>query len=437
MIRGRRGTAVGVVTLLLAVAGCASSGSEPPATPHHGVTTGGSGYAEPTDPPAAPENPCPDPRVGALSVFNTDGSTRWSIDFPVGDSGDGGPVADRGLIFSSNAGSVSAVRAADGSIVWDKPLGRSVFTLWLDSGLLIANVDQVFEHAQLVGLDPDTGETRWTHAVPGGFLGDGVLTGDGGLAIREAGTGMLSVIDTSTGDVRWSRDLHDSRSSDDLPSAAPGLITYVDAERQLYGLNAHTGAVEWQVSTGHTGQVMISGDVGVVAPDSYADPTVTVFAHSLSDGTEVWRRELADLSSVYSVAGGFLLYDYRADTVTFVRGADGTPVWRAHFGRVAIDQPPIELPAAGLIGLFEENAVAFVDRDNGKVRNEVAAEGGYARASADGDAIYLGAGTEVVRMTAAGVSWRAGLQHFTQVPPLLLDDGGIAVQSQDPMCAVG
>jgi outer membrane protein assembly factor BamB len=345
------------------------------------------------------------------------------------------PIVDHDVIFSNEAGSVSAVRVADGSVEWIEPLGKTIYNLWLIDGLLVANVDQV-SHAKFVGLDPATGATRWTYSVPGGvFVGDAVLTDDGGLAFRTGDTGMLTAIDASTGDVRWSRPVGDRESADALPSAGSGLVLYVDADHQVVALDSRSGAPRWQAPAGVDGRVVVSGNVGVVVPDVISGPTITVVAHSLDTGAEVWRRELADISGVYPDQAGFLLLDYRANTVKLVRATAGTPLWQAQLRKFEdLDLAPFGLRPDGALAVLERNAVAFVDRDTGDVQQvPTPADGGAHAAAGDNDLIVTDE-TEISRLTAAGVSWTARLPHYTQTEPAVLDDGGVAVQSEDPIC---
>lgn len=425
--QGRRNVALTVVALALGVAGCASTapnrGTRPPRdVPSSAVRSSSA-------------NTCGGNRGAALSTFNGDGSSRWSIELPVDEVSQAALIADHEVIYSGHAGSVSAVRVVDGSVEWDAPLGASIYALWLIDGLVVANVDQVSDHPKIVGLDPATGATRWTYLVPGGgFLGDAVVTDGGGLAFRVADTGMLTVIDASSGDVRWSRNVRDGRSSDDLPSAASGLVLYVDAEEQMFALDARTGSLRWQVPAGQTGRVVVSENVGVVVPDFITGPTITVVAHSLEDGAELWRRQPADLSAVFPDQDGFLLADYRADTMTLVRATTAAQVWQAQLPKIELDDAPTSLGPDGAIAVLESGAVAFVDRDTGNVR-QVSAPAGGGYTAAHEETFFLGSGTQVLLLAPTGVSWTAPLPHYTQSDPAALTDGGVAVQSEDPTCA--
>lgn len=444
MTHGQRGIALTLAVLCLAAAGCASTprngSTESPPSQSHGAQPQPAG-SEPFSTPTATtsHNPCEKPHLGALSTFNRDGSPRWSIEYRVGElEAQAPPIADRDVIFIGHAGSVSAVRAADGSTVWDDPLGSEIFTMWLIDGTLVANVDQVSDHAKIVGLDPATGAQRWTYSVPGdGFLGDAVVTDDGALVFRAAQAGKMIALDTSNGTVRWSRDLGDPRSSDDLPSVAPGLVLYVDAEGEMYALDSGTGSVRWQTPGGLTGpeltgRVIVSNNVGVVVPDAVTD-SLPIVAHSLDNGAELWHRQLADIADVFADQAGFLFVDYRADTITLVHAQDAGQIWQAQLHKLDIEnEPPVTVQPANAFAIFERDSVAFVDRDTGDIKR-VPVSGSYGTPGDGG--LFLGAETELVFLSPTAVVWTAQLLHYTQLDPAVLDDGGVAVQSEDPMCA--
>jgi hypothetical protein len=386
--------------------------------------------------PNSSDNPCQGDRKTALSTYNQDGSLRWNVESPAGARSQASPIADHGVIFSGLAGSASAVHVSDGSMKWHEQLGTAIYSLWLINGVLVANVDQVSDDPKLVGLDPANGTTRWTYPVPGGgFLGDAVLSGDGGLAFRTGDTGILIVLDTSSGHVRWSRQVGGGRNDGGLPSAASGLVLYVDPDHQMFALDARTGAVRWQVRADQSGHVIVSQNVGVVMPDAISGPSVTVVAHSLDNGAVVWRHQLADIAAVFPDQAGFMLADYRANTMTLVEAATGNQVWEAQVGRVEnLDQPPISLAPDGALAVLDRNGMTFVDRNTGTTR-QVSTPLGIGQAAASDTALFVVGATHLFLVTDAGVSWTVQLPHFAQLDPTPLDDGGVAVQSEDPICA--
>lgn len=441
MSRRRSGFVVAI--LFMFATGCASAppprDSRPPRAGEPSTAPQSSAIAPSPVTTSSPFDSCGESRGAALTTFNSDGSSRWSIDVPVGAEGsEPTPVADHDAIFSGHAGSVSAVRAADGSVEWNDDLGKSINSLWLVGDVLVVNVDQVSDHPEIVALDAATGATRWVYPVPGGgFMGAAALTGDGGLAFRVGDTGMMTVIDVATGQVRWSRKVADGRSSDDaLPSTAPGLVLYA-ADDHVVALDSGDGEPRWQSPTDQLGRVVVSGDVAVVVPDIVSGPTVIVSAYDLGNGSELWHRQLADISAVYPDQAGFLLADYRADTLTLARPDNGAEVWHAQLTKIEnLDQAPVRLGSGGVIAVLERQAVALVDPRTGEVR-QVPNSGGVGRAAGARNDLLVTSFTRVSRVTAAGISWQAALPHFAQGDPVVLDDGAVTVQSEDAMCVSG
>lgn len=429
----RRVTLAGLAMMVCA-SGCASMGKDQASR---------SSYSGPLS--AASSLPdwsgdsCGRGRAAGLTVFNRDGSLRWNLELPASEGGEDhhAPLATSDQILSSHTGAVTAVSAANGSVAWDQQLGTTIDGSWLIDGLLVADVDQGTQ-PRFVGLDPATGEQRWSYAVPDDrFVGEAVPTDDGGLVFRTGTTDMLIAVEASDGSVRWMHHVDVSEKAEALPSVGPGVVLYVDRDRQLIALDSRTGALRWHASAGQAGHLVVSEDVGVVVPDVISGSTLTVVAHSLEDGTEVWHRQMADLSGVFPDASGFLLLDYRANTMTLVRPT-ANPIWQAQLSKITdIDNPPTRLDPDGALAEFERAGVAFVDHGTGDVRQLPLPDAGYGYATTDGrNGLVVGSDTRVFLTTANGVTWQNQLPHYIQNWPAVLDDGGIAIQTDDPVCAV-
>jgi outer membrane protein assembly factor BamB len=427
-----RASVASVLVLILAVAACSSVSRARDG--QHDSTPPSS---EPSSVPS-PSDPCNTGRGAALTVLNADGSKRWAVDLPAGDGTEVAPAPDGDVIFSGHAGSLSAIHAADGSAKWSSSLGSSIYNVWMVDGLLVVNVDQVSENAKIVGVDPATGATRWIYQVPGGgFLGDAVLTGDGGLAFRTSETGTLVALDLTSGRPRWSKHVPSDRNGGGLPSAASGLVVYVDSNRQIVGLDARSGAVRWQQPAGQSGRVVISGNVGVVVPQEVSGNSITVVAHSLGNGAEKWRRQLADISGVFPDREGLVLIDYRDDTVTLAAAATADPIWTSRLGKIDdLDRAPVSVGTDGTLVVPERSSLAFLDRSSGHVRHvSLPVSGGRGYVAAGNEGVLAVSGTEARLVTPDAVTWTTRLPHFAQSDPAVLADGGLVIQTEDPMCA--
>lgn len=419
------------VVLLAAVAGCASgSGHAARSSAHEPRTASRSSTAKPFHPAAG----CPTtPRKGALTAFDANGSLRWNRSFPAGDDpGDPPVVTDGDLVLGGFAGTVSAVGVRDGAVRWQRHLGARVFALWVSGVELVANVDQVSRSAKIVGMDARTGAVRWTYDVPGrGFLGDAVLTDDGGLAVLVAAPRTLTVLDLATGRPRWS--VPEPGAHDDgLPAASDGLVLAVVGGSEMFARDDRTGQLAWQVPVDAVARVVVSGAVAVAVPLEVSGPTTTVVAHSMADGREVWRKNLADISNVFADSSGFVLADYRANTLSLV-SPTGAARWVARLHKLGdLDHAPASTD--GALVETEHGGVAFVDRSTGAVHH-VRVPDAAAITAAGKDAFVTG-NVAMSRVTSSAVSWTKQLPHFTQAPALALPDGGAAVESQDLECVV-
>lgn len=389
--------------------------------------------AQPSHGATPSRNPCEKPSQAALSVFGPDGSLRWRQDLPAGGFDQSPLLVDGPVLYAGTSGTVTAYRAADGTKIWQRRLGATVYHLWLADGELVVNVDQVSANARVVALDPVSGAPRWSYRVPaGGFLGDAVLTSDGGLAFTVRALKTVQVIDLSTGRLRWSvSGGHPNPNT--APSAGIGVVLMFGTDHTLTARDSRTGELRWRVANvDATGEVVVSGDTGVIVPGSIAGPT-TVVAHSLTDGAELWRYTFRYFPDVFPDRSGFLLADGQTQVWTLVDAHTGHAAWSAHLRRTGTLRRSPTLTAAGAVFVIEEQtSVAFVDHATGQVRR-VVVESGEGTAAARSDS-YVLAGTKIRRVSPEHVVWTRDLPQYPSQPPATLTDGGVAALTRDPIC---
>ncbi len=172
------------------------------------------------------------------------------------------PVLDAEAVYTlSLTHQVSALNKADGTLRWQISLpvstpGRSGFGLALAGGtLVVGDID-------LFGLDPATGQVRWTyHPSVGAWPGFGTLTTDGTTIYTGSATGHVFAVDGASGAERWTAHLvADTNTNVFTPAVAQGVVyaAYTDfflddppVTRGLRGgaaaLDAATGRVLWSV----------------------------------------------------------------------------------------------------------------------------------------------------------------------------------------------
>jgi outer membrane protein assembly factor BamB len=220
---------------------------------------------------------------GVLLALNaSDGATEWTTQLPDQTSFTSAPVADDGVVYtggSGNDGTLYAVSAQNGEVLWTKPVrGGSQSSPALSDDTVFVSYSCPNVHA----FARATGEPRWSHhpdcfggggktaALHAGRLyvrdntqgyifdaGDGELLDQFGSVTIPVlfedtavyGTdGNLTAVAIPAGTTRWTFD-----AEEDLTSA-PLVVNsrlYVGSETgKVYGLNLNSGAVEWTADVG-------------------------------------------------------------------------------------------------------------------------------------------------------------------------------------------
>jgi outer membrane protein assembly factor BamB len=238
------------------------------------------------------------PRMFARLVAD-EASSRLLV---IGGSGKGGHVR------AIESVPLTPPPAAGPTEAWRRPLGAGLsgFTFADASGLVCtaANRDDT-DH--LLGLDPRTGEERWSHAyaapraahahpiVPGGPASSPVATA--GTVFFLGRHGHFHALDAATGAVRWKTDLvadlgarRPEYGYASVPCVHEGLV-FVDAGGtgvSTVAFDAATGAVRWKAGD------RAAGYAGLEVRPLGGVPTLVVFkADALvgldpADGTERW-----------------------------------------------------------------------------------------------------------------------------------------------------
>ena len=265
------------VTLLLAasvvvlLAACSSSASDPPSNssppPKSAASCGGASVSP-----------------GAAASLGLDGaegaSLAWSgrVGYPAVAEGDR-------LFVIGPQRCVLSLHGATGSQAWSWPVqgsSSSVMGLAASPRIVLVAFGDTHGHApamvysatdQLVGLDPLTGEQRWSrHLVADGQGVPAVLVG-GRVVVAEP-KGTVIGLDAATGAKRWAdlipagciaADVQGglSPAADVLPDAPAVTVVYQCADTQhLARLNPATGATQWTWTVPANWSVQYQSPVG-------------------------------------------------------------------------------------------------------------------------------------------------------------------------------
>ncbi|MDG5819169.1 PQQ-binding-like beta-propeller repeat protein [Natronococcus sp. A-GB7] len=174
-------------------------------------------------------------------------SRRWSGSAPREPS----PVTADGTVYAIDPGSdrVVAVDASSGRLEWERTIGdpRSSGT-----NRPVVSEGTVYVSSRpgdLVALDADTGERRWSER-PDPHANSGLnyrnfrpptITDDGLLVPDREG---VALFDPADGTLRWEY-VHDGNATDGSAAVADGTAFVTDGEESLHAIDLESGEREW------------------------------------------------------------------------------------------------------------------------------------------------------------------------------------------------
>ena len=319
-------TLAAVLAASLIIAGfLALLGPRIPGRPQHPAST-----------PSVPSTvPTPTLRLDGLSVyvadtlgwyaFNADnGIPRWTTrsQFFEGNS----PVLVDGVVYSAVSGA-QAVRASDGTLLWQHPLAQ------MDSPHLVVAGDSIYVVSDRLGMAGNSnnhgiyalrtsdGSVRWHYPTTNPVVADPIVAN--GVVYASSGTSLLA-LNASDGTLRWS-----------LPLAA----------------NGHPDIGLWLASANGVVYV-IAGEKGQDFPFSTTGDNSTLLALRPRDGSQLWRVDLGSdyytqpstpviaNGVIYVRAGASREDKARGDTTAAhlyaLRASDGKQLWQYQEDRTKV-----------------------------------------------------------------------------------------------------
>lgn len=246
-----------------------------------------------------------------LVATRIDGTRAWARDLtPAGegeDDGSGGGimvVGDR-VFATSGFGSVSAIDASDGSVIWQQRLGAPVVGApWASDGLVYA----VSRNNIGWALEAGTGRIVWS--VTGSVSATGRTGASGPIS-----TGRTAIFPFSSGEL----------AAVFRKSGLPLWRGYAVGADPGQGLAKFTDI---------TGAPVVSGNRLIAGNSSGVTAAI-----SLQDGTEIWAAPFGAMSRVW-LAGGSVFLVSDDNTVVRLNADTGQLVWSTQLGLFERDRAP-------------------------------------------------------------------------------------------------
>jgi len=183
-------------------------------------------------------------------VFNTFGSVDTS------------PAVWNGEVFVNVSGGLLALRATDGSELWDVTSGTIQGTPVVAAGKVYVGEDESF-----FAVNASNGNSDWEFDLGSLDVFQATPAVANGRVYAPATDDHLYVLNSYQGSLEWMLSTHGALAS---PAIANG-VTYVGgADGTVYALDASTGSVLWTASTGGaitSSPAVANGKVYVAAGD--------------------------------------------------------------------------------------------------------------------------------------------------------------------------
>ena len=188
-------------------------------------------------------------RLAALDKAT--GETRWSVPFEGGYSES---VAVDGVVVTATHARVVARRSTDGAQQWAADrFGEAQLQVAAGDQVLVIGANDAGPYprdpAEVVLLDPDTGETRWVTSLDGaGQIVDVAIADDlaivrtTGTSTDDAGATVVLGVSLSVGHIRWRHDLGISEVSKPLLVSTDNVV--VDLLTWGWASDEPAGAIE-------------------------------------------------------------------------------------------------------------------------------------------------------------------------------------------------
>jgi outer membrane protein assembly factor BamB len=326
----------------------------------------------------------------AIDAFDAaTGDRRWR--FPTVDYVETAPTVVGGRVYAADSAGVVYAISTDGEEVWRHETSRNLHSRALAVGdgrvyvgtagtmpAVVSGGTDESKAGQVLALDADTGDERWSFAGPPDWF-SGPALGDGRVYVGNH-TGALVALDPATGEAVWSwRPAGEGAAHAGVlapPTYADGTVYVgVHAAGWVVALDARTGSLEWrrdlQAENVKSSPAVTAERVYVGAHRVRAVPAVAVverteaattstpsptpsgtptpapgtygrlYALDRADGRPVWVHETDhDFRSSPAVVGD-RVYVGGGDGALAVTRADGAPVWSVGFGDFVDSSPAV------------------------------------------------------------------------------------------------
>jgi len=272
------------------------------------------------------------------------------------------------IFLASNNGTIAALSAADGGIVWrSRPASGFSATPVAGGGrIFIGSLDGTF-----LALDSKTGETLWKADVGAKIAGSAAVveSKDATVVVFGAYDRTLHCLNAANGAKRWS--FKTKGFINGRPVAVGGSIVFGGCDGHLRRLDATTGKVIWSFDAGSyiPGSPAVSGDRVFVATHGGK-----VFAVSLDTGKKLWEFSDDESSPAFFAAptageGLPLMVPSDDGALYALSQKTGRLLWKIKLPGVA-NAPPLVLDKRHAATTDDSGALTLISLNDGSTLAE-------------------------------------------------------------------
>ncbi|WP_224333807.1 PQQ-binding-like beta-propeller repeat protein [Haloprofundus halobius] len=307
--------ATGIVGATVGIAGCgqftdeSNAGQTEACGPYEPTVSGSTGWqtvgGDPAGTGVVPASETPEPPL----------SLDWTYILG-GMAGAVQPVATAGRVYAHEYDSLlCAVDATSGEKVWEKRVESPHGPLAIGDDVVVALAEST-----VLGLNPETGETRWTVSenYTGLFRGGPVVVDETVYVSTEL---SLLALDLADGTVRWKHTTGEETVA--TPAIVGETVYYGDYDTYVYALDAATGEEKWRVKT----NAHIDCNVTVADGTVFAgNPDGIVHAIDAASGEHTWTYDVRSDPNVLATDGSHV-YVQTDDQLYAVEATTGVSCW--------------------------------------------------------------------------------------------------------------
>jgi outer membrane protein assembly factor BamB len=284
--------------------------------------------------------------ISALNASN--GASLWH--YAAKDTGSTWPLEVNGVVYytsssDNESGTLYALRASDGSLIWQYKTGSNTNTPVVANGVVYTNSDS----STLVALRASDGHQIWKRTIEANFLQSPQLVN--GVLYTTTTKILEPPAAHHTSPLQGAADIGAMLWNTIRNASAVKTVPLKQGISSVYAIRANDGATLWHYTMNKGGNSWVSWS-SVVNGVVYVSDTVPnngpgtgdLFALQSSNGSVLWHDKLKTTPSGALLANGIIYLSSSLDlsgVVYAVRVSDGSMLWDSPLSGAAFNAPAL------------------------------------------------------------------------------------------------